>query len=117
MFEHQTNETFIGAPTLGELEAGIELLSASPKRRELEHFLRRLIADFEDRILPFEIAPARIWCRAVAVARHHGRTLPVIDSQLAAIASANGLAVVTRNARHFDTTAFPDLQVINPWSR
>jgi predicted nucleic acid-binding protein len=114
--ENSAEETFIGAPSIGELEVGITLLDQSKKRRSLEAWLQRLIADFGHRILPFDVSAARIWGRAVGAARRKGVSLPATDSQIAAIASVRGLAVVTRNVRHFEVAAFSDLVIVNPWS-
>lgn len=108
-------ETFIGAPSIGELEIGVGLLDRSPKRSSLEKWLQKLIYDFGDRILAFDTKAARVWGRAVAHERKLGRTLPATDSQIAAIAIANGLSVVTRNVRHFSVDAFAELDVVNPW--
>ncbi len=107
---------FVGAPTIGELELGVRLLKPSKKRSALESWLQNLVDEFEEHILPFDLASARIWGRAVAAASLKGMTLPATDSQIAAIASVNGLAVVTRNVRHFRAADFEGLVVLNPWS-
>lgn len=108
--------TFIGAPSIGELEIGIALLDSSNKRRSLEGWLNRLVTDFGDRVLPFDVSAARSWGRAIAKAQRRGLTLAATDSQIAAIANVHRLAVITRNARHFKTGVFEELAVINPWS-
>lgn len=108
--------SFIGAPTIGELELGIRLLTPSKKRHVLEMWLQDLINEFDDRILSFDVAAARIWAGALAASRRRGMTLPATDSQIAAIASAHGLTVVTRNIRHFRPEDFGSLIVLNPWS-
>ena len=112
---NSTGNAFIGAPSIGELEIGITLLDPSKKRRSLETWLAKLIGEFEGRILPFDAAAARIWGRAVGTARRNGLTLASTDSQIAAIAGVHGLAVVTRNARHFERPEFGQLEIINPW--
>ncbi len=116
MSAHTAEETCIGAPSLGELEIGIALLDQSEKRRKLERWLARLVADFADRILPFDAYAARLWGKAVGNARKNGKTVPAIDTQIAAIACARKLIVVTRNVRHFARAGFDGLEVVNPWS-
>jgi predicted nucleic acid-binding protein len=116
MSDHPVADAFLGAPSIGELEIGIGLLEPSKKRRALESWLKKLINEFADRILPFDTASAQIWGRAIAAGRKGGRSLPMTDSQIAAIASAHQLAVVTRNVRHFKVSGFEGLEVINPWS-
>ena len=43
-----------------------------------------------------------------------GRSVPAIDSLLAATALERGLRLVTRNEKDFH---FPGLEVINPWKK
>jgi hypothetical protein len=115
MSARSTQSAFVGAPSIGELEIGIRLLKPSKKRTSLELWLQQLTIDFEERILSFDVVAARIWGRAVAGARLRGTTLSLTDSQIAAIATAHSLAVVTRNVRHFQVDGFENLTVINPW--
>ncbi|MBC5799017.1 MAG: type II toxin-antitoxin system VapC family toxin [Candidatus Eremiobacteraeota bacterium] len=116
MSAQSAQDGYIGAPSIGELEIGIALLKPSKKRRSLESWIQHLVEEFDERILPFDLAAARIWGRAVAAARHRGKTLPATDAQIAAIASFRGLPVVTRNVRHFKVAGFEELMVIDPWS-
>lgn len=116
MSANSAQDAYIGAPSIGELEIGILLLKPSKKRRSLETWFQNLIDEFGERILSFDVAAARIWGRAVAAARHRGKTLPGTDSQIAAIATVRDLAVVTRNVRHFQVAGFENLKVIDPWS-
>lgn len=102
--------------SVGEIEAGIEILDASQRRTDLEKWLKSLLLEFRDRILPFDVEPARIWGRALAHARRAGLTLPFADAQIAAIAIARDLSVVTRNARHFNLPGYESLRVLNPWT-
>ncbi len=46
------------------------------------------------------------------LAARAGRSLPIMDSLLAATALHHGLRLVTRNTRDFQ---FPGLDVVNPW--
>lgn len=114
---HATNaEAFVGTPSIGELEAGIVALGPGEKQRALEAWLNALIDGFGERVLPFDIASARAWGRANALARHRGVSVPIVDAQLAAIALANDLTVVTRNVRHFRNDVFEGLKILNPWT-
>lgn len=101
---------FVSVLTLGEIRKGIEALP-DRKRREklklwLEHELPRW---FEGRVLPVDLAVADRWGRLLAEV---GRSVPTIDSLLAATALHHDLALVTRNAGDFD---YPGLEVINPF--
>lgn len=73
----------------------------------LEEWLRRLRADYADRILPVTDAVALEWGR-IAAARSRGE----IDGLIAATAVVHDLIVVTRNVADFDDAG---VRVINPW--
>jgi predicted nucleic acid-binding protein len=114
--QQDARDACISTLTLGEVEAGIAYLEPSPERSKLERWMDDLVERFESRILPFDADAGRAWGRASALARRAGKTLPVVDSQLAAIAFTRGMTIVTRNVRHFTIEAFAGLAVVNPWS-
>jgi predicted nucleic acid-binding protein len=62
---------------------------------------------FVDRVLPIDALAARLWGELSA-----GRTLPVIDTLIAATAITRGLTLVTRNTRDVVGTGVP---VLDPW--
>ena len=62
---------------------------------------------FIDRVLPVDAAVARIWGELSA-----GRSLPVIDTLIAATAIASGLTLATRNIRDVEATG---VALIDPW--
>ena len=98
--------------TLGELRRGVEKLPASKRKEKLRHWLEQeLPAWFGARLLPVDAAVADAWGRLQANAE---RTLPAVDSLLAATALHHHLRLVTRNTADFDV---PGLETINPWSR
>jgi toxin FitB len=95
--------------TLGELRKGVET-----KRRTDPAMADRLAAwvdgienDFADRVLPVDAAAARIWGELSA-----GRSLPVIDTLIAATAIRHGLTLVTRNTKDIESTGVP---TVDPW--
>ncbi|RLB65437.1 MAG: VapC toxin family PIN domain ribonuclease [Deltaproteobacteria bacterium] len=100
--------------TLGELHKGIAKLPAtSAKRRRLAVWVdEELVIRFEDRILPISAAAARRWGQLAGATERRGVRLPVIDALLAATALEASLAVVTRNAEHFERAG---VRVVNPW--
>ena len=101
---------FVSVLTLGELRKGIERLADKKRREKLRLWLEHeLPAWFEGRVLPVDLAVAERWGRLLAEV---GRSVPTIDSLLAATALHYELRLVTRNARDFD---YPGLEVINPW--
>ena len=68
---------------------------------------------FEKRILPFETQAARRYADLAVKARTAGRGFPTPDGYIAAIASATGFTVASR-----DTSAFiaAGLTVVDPWT-
>lgn len=102
---------FISVLTLVEIRKGIEVLADGERRLRLLDWLEvEVPAFFASRILPVDALVADRWGRLQAAA---GRPVPAVDSLLAATALHHGLRLVTRNARDF---AYPELEVINPWS-
>lgn len=96
--------------TLGELRKGVEALPPGTRRERLRVWLENDLTEwFGERLLPVTAAVADRWGRLLAQA---GRSLPAIDSLLAATALQHGLRLVTRNERDF---RFPGLEVVNPW--
>lgn len=100
----------LSALTIGEIRSGVERLEAGPRREKLRVWLETELLDwFEDRILPVDAAVADRWGRLLADV---GRSVPAVDSLLAATALHHELRLVTRNAKDF---AYPGLEVVDPW--
>lgn len=96
--------------TLSELRKGIASLGDGAKQQSFLDWLEvELPQFFMGRVLPIDAAIADRWGSLVAQA---GRSVPAIDSLLAATALVNGLQMVTRNQKDF---YYPSLQTINPW--
>ncbi|HLG86348.1 MAG TPA: type II toxin-antitoxin system VapC family toxin [Alphaproteobacteria bacterium] len=100
---------FLSVLTLGELRKGV-----AAKRRtdpgaadQLGAWVDGIEATFADRVLPIDAATARRWGELSA-----NRTLPVIDTLIAAAAISHGLTLVTRNTRDVESTGVP---LVDPW--
>jgi predicted nucleic acid-binding protein len=100
---------FLSVLTLGELRKGVEA-----KRRNdaataarLEAWVDDIETTFVDRVLPVDVAAARLWGELSAP-----RSLPVIDTLIAATAITRGLTLVTRNTRDVAATGVP---LFDPW--
>ena len=108
--QHQEELAF-SALSLAELARGAEAVADGKRKNELLKRLRFLREDFAYAILPFDDAAAWEWARYCKRLHLEGRSVPVIDSLIAATALAYGLTVVTRN-----TSDFPGVTVKNPFS-
>jgi predicted nucleic acid-binding protein len=104
---------YLSAVTEAELRTGIAILPAGQRREGLKAALDATIAeDFEGRILPFDTDSAKTYAEIAAGRRSAGRPIADADCQIAAIARATGMPVVTRNTRDFEGCG---VDVINPW--
>jgi toxin FitB len=104
---------YVSVITLAEIQKGIELLAEGKRRAQLEQWLTQdLEAWFSGRILPMDRQAAKRWASLVAHGSRTGKTLPTVDSLIAATALANDLTVVTRNTRDFEGSS---VTTINPW--
>ena len=106
-------ECAIGAPVWHELTYGCRRLPKGKRRAALEAYLQDVVrAAFP--ILPYDEIAAMWHGHERARLEALGRPAPFVDGQIAAIAHANELVLVTANARDF--ARFKDLKVEN-WSR
>jgi predicted nucleic acid-binding protein len=95
---------------LGEIAIGILVQPPGRKRRQLEQWFEA-VADRVD-CLAWDAAVAWRWAQLVADLKNKGRTLPVVDSMIAATALAYRLTVVTHNVRDFRNAGVP---VVDPF--
>jgi hypothetical protein len=108
--EHvRPTDVYLSVVTIGEVEQGI----AKQQRRD-PAFAERLAAWLDGvlryhaaRILAIDVNVARRWGRLADAHGHAGA-----DLLIAATAIEHGLAVVTRNVRHFERTG---VLLINPF--
>lgn len=106
----RSSALFLSVLTLGEIEKGIYR-----QRRlnpvfagTLTEWLELTLQRYKDRILPVSVPIARHWGRLSGQLGHSGA-----DLLIAATAMEHGLAIVTRNVRHFESTG---VEVVNPFS-
>lgn len=104
-------DQFIAATTVAEIERGV----AARERSDAEQgavlrrwFIERVLPAFADRILPFDLAAARVLA-TYRVPEH----APLDDALIAAVAQANDLVVATRNGKHFEPLG---VQLLDPWA-
>jgi predicted nucleic acid-binding protein len=100
---------FLSDLTLGELRKGVEAKrrTDSAMAAPLGAWVDGIESTFADRVLPVDAAAARLWGELSA-----GRSLPVIDTLIAATAITRGLTLVTRNTRDVASTGVP---LVDPW--
>ncbi len=92
-------EVALAAPVWHELRFGLERLPPSKKRQKVEDFLRTLE---ELPVLAYDAAAAEWHARERARLESIGKVPPFLDGQIAAVANANRLIVVTSNVKDFE---------------
>lgn len=107
------HESVIAAPVWHELTYGCQRLPRGKRRDALEQYLQDVVlASFP--VLPYDEAAARWHGHERARLEGVGKPAPYVDGQIAAIAFANSLVLVTVNVKDF--ARFRDLEVDN-WSK
>lgn len=106
-------QLYLSVITIGEIARGVEKLIPSPRRDLLATWLRDdLPARFAGRVLVLDAAVMLRWARLMATLERRGRSLPAMDSLIAALALHHSLKLVTRNVDDF---AGADVEIVNPW--
>jgi predicted nucleic acid-binding protein len=104
---------YLSAITVAELRAGVALLPAGKRRGNLQEYLeKRVLPVFAGRVLPFDLACTSAYAELLAKVRKAGSGIETADACIAAIASANGFTVATRDTTPFQAAG---LSVIDPW--
>jgi toxin FitB len=107
------DELYLSVMTLAELEKGLAKLPPSRKRKRLTDWVRGdLMRRFEGRLLALDLLVARAWGEMVGMSEKSGQPLPVIDSLIAATATAHGMQLVSRNEEDFKRCG---VICENPW--
>jgi len=92
-------DIYLSVVTIGEIRRGLENVRARGDRERagcLEAWLDKVVTDFSDRILEFDLDCAQVWGKLMSPHPQHP-----IDKQIAAIALIYDLTVVTRNTDDF----------------
>lgn len=103
---------YLSAVTVAELRSCLALLPKGKRRAGLQQNVEtRILPLFTGRILPFDLACTQSYADLIAKVRKSGQAIAAADAFIAAIASANGMTIATRDTTPFKTVAIP---AINP---
>jgi predicted nucleic acid-binding protein len=113
-FKNQDNDQlYITVLTVAEIKYGISLLPEGKRKETLDSDASYMFNSvFRSRILSFDYDAA---CHYPVVHQYRkaaGKTMTVMDAELAAICKSNNAALATRNTKDF--TAIP-IRLINPF--
>ena len=103
-------DIYLSVVTIGEIRPGLENVRARGDREQagrLEAWLDKVVTDFSDRILEFDLDCAQVWGKLMSPHPQHP-----IDKQIAAIALIYDLTVVTRNTDDFVSSG---VRSLNPF--
>ena len=105
-----TEQLFISAVTIGEIQAGIELTREQDpeKASQLEAWLIQVSRSYN--ILPMDAETFRHWAKLM----HRQSNTLIEDAMIAATAISNGLTVATRNNCDFEALG---LEAFDPFQR
>ena len=106
----------LAAITVWEILNGIGGLDPGRRREDLARRLQDLLDDFfDDCVLRWTVADARVCARIMEDKRRRGESLGnhLPDAMLAGTAASRGLGIVSRNEREFRNIG---VNVINPWT-
>lgn len=114
-FASQTaNQMQTSAVTHAEILAGIALLPAGKRRDAMARAASQIFEeDFFGRCIDFGGQAVGHYALVRAQRQLAGRPIDTADAQIAAIALAAHLTLVTRNTKDFE--GIDGLEVINPW--
>lgn len=111
--EAHEGECAVATPVWHELHFGLSLLPRGKRRDALAAYLQDVVrASFP--ILPYDDVAAEWHAKERARLQRSGRTPPFVDGQIAGIAAARGLVLVTRNRKDFRPFRGVELE---DWSR
>jgi len=105
----ETQDIFVPAVVVGELQAGAEItrMRDTAKALELDLWIERIISTYQ--VVSMDASCFREWARLI---RGHSDTLRE-DAMIAATARVHGLTVATRNTGDFAPFSVP---VFNPFT-
>ncbi len=106
-------DVYLSAITIGEIVKGIEKLTESRRKTDLQSWLQEdLLVRFEGNIVALDTDVLIEWGVLTAHLESTGRILPAMDSLIAASALAKKMTLVTRNVSDFDGAG---VDVVDPW--
>lgn len=107
-------QTYTSAITRTEIELGLALMPVGKRQAVLAQAAQAMFEqDFAGRCLAFDEVAADWYAQIVAARTQEGRPISVEDAQIAAIALAHQLHLVTRNVSDF--VGIQGLALLNPW--
>jgi tRNA(fMet)-specific endonuclease VapC len=100
-FKYYDKQLAIPSVVWHELQYGWHKMPEGSKKRHIGSFLQHVVSVLP--VINYDTKAGTIHAELRANAEAKGRVLPFADSQIASIAIANGLVLVTRNTKYFES--------------
>ncbi|MEN2785471.1 PIN domain-containing protein [Sphingomonas qilianensis] len=110
--QEHAEELWLSSVVVGEFLSGVEAMPQGTRKRLLGETYETILAIYADRLIGFDLPAARRYAAVLTFQEAAGRDPGTADTQIAATALAAGMALATRNTKHF---AGLGLDLINPW--
>ena len=108
------SDLFTTAVNQAEILYGLAIMPKGKNRNDRVAWADTMfVRDFAGRVLSFDGHAAVHYADILATRERSGKRIGVVDAQIAGVARAHGMAVVTRNVRHFMGCS---IEVVNPWN-
>jgi predicted nucleic acid-binding protein len=108
------SDLFTTAVNQAEILYGLAIMPKGRKRNDRVAWADAIFArDFGGRVLPFDGHAAVHYADILAARERSGRRIEVVDAQIAGVARAHAMAIVTRNVGDFVGCG---IEVIDPWN-
>jgi predicted nucleic acid-binding protein len=111
-FLKERSDLWLSAIVFHELAYGVARLAQGARVEVLNNYIEQMKRRFHGRIVAIDLHLAEVAGRLRGAESKRGRTVPILDSFIAATAIAKGGTLITRNIKHFQGLGFP---VANPW--
>jgi len=104
---------YLSVITIGEIVKGIEKLPSFKRKTGLQAWLSDdLLVRFAGNVVSIDVDIMVEWGRITARLESAGKTMPAIDSLIAATVLARKMTLITRNVNDFEGT---EAEIVNPW--
>jgi predicted nucleic acid-binding protein len=111
--ERHDAELALSTVVIGEVAFGIEKIRPAERASRLTRDFDELRRRYADRIYGFTEQAALVYGALMGERSRAGRPMAVADGMIAAIASAHGARLATRNLSDFEGLG---LELISPWA-
>lgn len=108
-----SDDLVITALTAAEIRAGVALLPAERRKRQIGTRMETLLNEtFAGYVLAFDVDSSAHYAHVLAARTRAGRPMSALDAQIAAVCLQHGATLATRNIDDFEGIG---LELINPW--